>query len=185
MQFFVSQCGRSSRGSWRSVNGYERIAGDTYTTPDWCYDLLAEVEPWSVFSCDPCPANADYDMLEKTMLLTAPHIRCNPPFRIAERIIRHSLALTKPHRGKCAFLLPHAFDTAKCRRDLFEQAAVCEEAGDDSAYTVDEPGAEEGWAQLEPQLVRLRPRLRGCYADYGMAVTQLCAPAEATIHHQP
>ena len=121
MQFFVSQCGRSSRGSWRSVNGYERIAGDTYTTPDWCYDLLAEVEPWSVFSCDPCPANADYDMLEKTMLLTAPHIRCNPPFRIAERIIRHSLALTKPHRGKCAFLLPHAFDTAKCRRDLFEQ----------------------------------------------------------------
>jgi hypothetical protein len=102
-------------------SGYERIANDTYITPMWVFEALHAVEPWSKFSCDPCPANADSDMLEEGMLLDAPHIVSNPPFKIAERIIRHSVNLTEGHQGKCAFLLPHTFDTAKCRVDLFDR----------------------------------------------------------------
>ena len=44
-----------------------------------------------------------------------------PAIQLAERVIRHCLELTRDHRGKCAFSLPHAFDTAQRRIDLFDR----------------------------------------------------------------
>jgi hypothetical protein len=49
----------------------------------------------------------------------SPFITTNPPFRLAEKIVRHSLALTAPHKGKSAFLLPMSYDCAKGRVNMF------------------------------------------------------------------
>ena len=48
-------------------------------------------------------------------------IATNPPYgKLAEKIIRHALKLTEATGGKVAMLLPHAWDCAKGRVDLFE-----------------------------------------------------------------
>lgn len=48
-------------------SGYERINGDTYVTPRWVYESLAQVEsfsrPW-----DCAPADAGFDFLHATYL---------------------------------------------------------------------------------------------------------------------
>jgi hypothetical protein len=46
----------------------------------------------------------------------------NPPFNRAEEFIRHALTLTAPYNGKVCLLLPFAYDTAKGRVDLFQDA---------------------------------------------------------------
>jgi hypothetical protein len=94
---------------------YARIEGDTYVTPQWVYDALYEVEhfrhPW-----DPAPAYSEYDFFKVEN--DSRDIVTNPPFNIADKFIRHALCLSA---GKVAMLLPIAFDSAKTRRDLFEQ----------------------------------------------------------------
>ena len=47
----------------------------------------------------------------------------NPPYSngLAEKFVRHALALTEPVKGKVAMLLPLAWDSAKGRRDLFKE----------------------------------------------------------------
>jgi hypothetical protein len=98
---------------------YARIAGDTYVTPRWVYDALCSVErfndPW-----DCAPVNADFDFLQRTQDFCH-DVVTNPPFSLAVKFCRHALDRTRLMGGKVAMLLPHAWDTAKTRRDLFEQ----------------------------------------------------------------
>jgi hypothetical protein len=97
---------------------YARIAGDTYVTPRWVYDALYSVEPWTgrtAFDCAPVDRNG-YDFLSDRSL-TGSDVATNPPFALAEEFCRHAIEICI----RSAMLLPHAFDTAKTRRDLFEQ----------------------------------------------------------------
>jgi hypothetical protein len=127
----VGGWGRGPRGS-----GYARIPGDHYATPAWVVDALLSVETFDgpvlecapgdghmirsleaggvavvrgdqdFFSCDPLPGFAK-------------NICTNPPFKLAEKFCRHAIEMTRPYGGKVAMLLPHVFDTAQTRRDLF------------------------------------------------------------------
>jgi len=98
---------------------YARIEGDTYITPRWVYEALYSVEPWAKEAWDVAPADADFDFLA----VAPPSIRddggiaTNPPFSRAEEFCRHSIQCA----DRVAMLLPLAFDSAKTRRDLFEQ----------------------------------------------------------------
>jgi hypothetical protein len=99
---------------------YDRIAHDTYVTPAWCWRALQSVEPWAHDAWDCCPANATFDFLAMETSPT-PWIATNPSYgRAAEPIVRHALKLTQPRAGHVAMLLPHAWDTAKGRTDLFQ-----------------------------------------------------------------
>jgi hypothetical protein len=90
---------------------YARIDGDLYVTPKWVYDALFSVEDFDK-AWDCAPVGANYDFLQcKDGYNT--DIATNPPFSLA------NLALTEAHTGKVAMLLPHAFDTAKGRVDLW------------------------------------------------------------------
>lgn len=94
---------------------YVRMERDTYVTPRWVYEALYAVEdfeqPW-----DPAPADPSFDFFE---INDDPRdIVTNPPFKLAEKFCRHALCLTA---RKVALLLPLAWDSAKSRRDLFEQ----------------------------------------------------------------
>jgi hypothetical protein len=98
-------------------SGYERQAGDAYWTPQWVFDVLYDVEDFSAPS-DCAPREPEYDFLGVRGWLG--DIVTNPPFSQADAFIRHALDLTKHQSGKVAMLLPHAFDTAKGRRDLWD-----------------------------------------------------------------
>jgi hypothetical protein len=95
---------------------YERKAGDCYFTPQWVYDALFAVEEF-VDPVDCCPQHATFDFLKVS--LAPPHLVTNPPYSIADKIIRHALKVTQDQNGKVAMLLPMAFDCAKGRVDLF------------------------------------------------------------------
>jgi hypothetical protein len=92
---------------------YARMDGDTYVTPKWVYEALYAVEPWAVDAFDCAPVNADFDFLKYDW--KAPAIATNPPYKLAEAFCRHALRVSL----KVAMLLPHAFDTAKGRVDLW------------------------------------------------------------------
>jgi hypothetical protein len=96
---------------------YKRQPADTYVTPGWVWDALYEVESWARTAFDCCPENASFDFLTHN----GPYhrIATNPPYNIADKIVRHALALTKPNMGRVAMLLPMAFDCAKGRVDIF------------------------------------------------------------------
>jgi hypothetical protein len=96
---------------------YERMPDDCYVTPAWVWQLLFKAEPWAVMSADPAPVNRsdEYDFLGDWDIEY--DIATNPPFKHAEKFVRHALYL--PTKVNCAFLLPHAWDTAKGRVDLF------------------------------------------------------------------
>jgi hypothetical protein len=83
------------------------------------WDALYSVEPWARDAWDCCPVNADFDFLS----LPTPRgylIATNPPYgKLAEKIIRHALGQMRHCNGKVAMLLPHAYDCAKGRVDLF------------------------------------------------------------------
>ncbi len=86
---------------------------------------LHSVEPWSVDAWDPCPVNYTVrNFLDVTELPDGiADIASNTPYgKLAEKIIRHAIELVGPHGGKVAALLPHAWDTAKGRVDLFTEA---------------------------------------------------------------
>jgi hypothetical protein len=100
---------------------YERLPGDLYITPQWVWDALYSVEPWAKDAWDCCPINADFDFLKYGASTVLIDIATNPPYgRQAERIIRQALFLTSDATGKVAMLLPHAYDTAIRRVDLFK-----------------------------------------------------------------
>jgi hypothetical protein len=92
---------------------YARQDGDTYVTPKWVYEALYEVEPWANGAFDCAPVNAEFDFLKHDWM--APTIATNPPFSLGEEFCRHALCVSL----KVAMLLPHAFDTAKGRVDLW------------------------------------------------------------------
>ena len=99
---------------------YRRIANDVYVTPQWTWEALHRVEPWSLEAWDCCPANPDFDLFDIHYNSRA-GIATNPPYgRLAEKIIRHSIELSKQVSGRVAMLLPHAYDTARTRVDLFK-----------------------------------------------------------------
>jgi hypothetical protein len=107
-------------------SGYSRIKSDLYVTPDSVYQELYKVEPWAKDAWDCCPINADFDFTEIAPLWSGPiRIATNPPFSCAEKIIRHAIALALEPASegsggsKIAMLLPHAFDAAKRRIDLW------------------------------------------------------------------
>jgi hypothetical protein len=100
---------------------YERLPGDLYITPQWVWDALYSVEAWAKDAWDCCPVNAEYNFLTDTIYPSTPNIATNPPYgRMAERVIRHAIALESAVNGKVAMLLPHAYDTAMGRVDLFK-----------------------------------------------------------------
>jgi hypothetical protein len=97
---------------------YARVAGDTYVTPPWVYAALRRVEPWAerAFDCAPIERGA-YDFLQDWTF--AGDLASNPPYgRLAEKFVRHALDMPAPRN--IAFLLPHAWDAAKGRIDLFK-----------------------------------------------------------------
>jgi hypothetical protein len=99
---------------------YQRQAADAYWTPEWVFDALHSVEDFAgAFDCAPRNAeDYDYDFLRE--IQTFKRLATNPPFSLADKFVQHALSLTKDLNGKVAMLLPHAWDTAKGRRDLFE-----------------------------------------------------------------
>jgi hypothetical protein len=96
---------------------YARKADDYYATPQWVWDALYEVEPWARAAADCAPAaRYGYDFLSDWDL--SDDVATNPPYgKLAEKFVRHALDL--PAKVNCAFLLPHTWDTAKTRVDLF------------------------------------------------------------------
>jgi hypothetical protein len=97
---------------------YERLPGDLYITPQWVWDALYSVEAWAKDAWDCCPVNADFDFL--TVMAPPKDIATNPPYgKQAEKVIRHALYTTRAVNGRFAMLLPHAYDTAMGRVDLF------------------------------------------------------------------
>jgi hypothetical protein len=99
---------------------YARLAGDLYVTPKWVYEALYSVEPQFEFAFDPAPINADFDYLTSRIEGTLPSgkalaIATNPPFSLAEKFVRKALK----DAAWVAMLLPHAWDTAKGRVDLW------------------------------------------------------------------
>lgn len=101
-------------------SAYQRMDRDTYVTPGWVYEALISVEPWAAGAWDCAPCNASFDFLA-ILVPCQWKIATNPPYKLAEKFVRHALKLTEDDGGKVAMLLPHAWDTAKSRRDLFEQ----------------------------------------------------------------
>ena len=124
---------------------YELVPGDSYYTPAWVTEALLSVEEFPEPVWEPaCGAGymgevlsrrlamagetdiwqgARYDFLAFSVPYSgAKSIVTNPPYSngLAEKFVRHALSLTRLHAGKVAMLLPHAWDTAKGRRDLFE-----------------------------------------------------------------
>jgi hypothetical protein len=98
---------------------YARIDGDTYVTPRWVYDVLFANEKF-VDAWDCAPVDGAFDFLQRQE--PCDEIATNPPYgRLAEPFVRHALTLTQESGGKVAMLLPHAWDTAKGRIDLFQQ----------------------------------------------------------------
>jgi hypothetical protein len=98
-------------------SGYPRQDRDEYITPAWVWDRLYTVEPWAEKAWDCCPANNSYNFLADWAIFQ--DLATNPPYgRAAEKIVRHALDL--PAKVNLAFLLPHAWDTAKGRVDLFK-----------------------------------------------------------------
>ena len=125
---------------------------------------------------DCCPAGAQFDFLKMTKLHGS-DIATNPPYgKLAEKIIRHALALTKPAAGKVVMLLPHAWDTAKGRVDLFENPTIQVQADSAAADSLGEPGTHRVTVE-QSQLVRLGLELRWD-SDHGMADIKR-APTEA------
>lgn len=93
---------------------YARIEGDTYVTPEWVWAVLQSVEPWSAAAWDCAPINANFDFL-KLEIIKKQDIATNPPFKLADQFVRLALRCA----DRVAMLLPHAFDTAKGRTDLW------------------------------------------------------------------
>lgn len=97
---------------------YARMAGDTYVTPKWVYEALYSVESLEPYDCAPISPSEDFLSVSRDW---ARDLVTNPPFKLAEKFVRHALMGTKVCSRSVAMLLPHAWDTANSRRDLFEQ----------------------------------------------------------------
>lgn len=120
----------------------ERIAYDAYYTPPWCVRaLLAHWEPGRVVWE---PAAGDGSIVkvlvdgQRSVVCTdiqvdgldflqitrpfAPVIVTNPPYTLAEKFLRHALAILPPN-GRVAMLFRNEFDSAATRRDIFELPA--------------------------------------------------------------
>ena len=105
---------------------YARMPGDCYVTPGWVWNALYEVEPWAKTAWDPAPVDGDFDFLEDDLsIYVGLNIASNPPFKLADKFIRHSLLMTETHNGKVAMLLPHTFDTARTRTPLGSTPYKC------------------------------------------------------------
>ncbi|MCI0596974.1 MAG: hypothetical protein L0Z48_10615 [candidate division Zixibacteria bacterium] len=96
---------------------YARKPGDCYVTPPWVWEALYSVEPWARTAFDCAPEHGGYDFLADWAIFQ--NLATNPPYgKLAEKFVRHALDL--PAKVNFAFLLPHAWDAAKGRVDLFK-----------------------------------------------------------------
>lgn len=127
---------------------YELVPGDCYFTPAWVTEALLSVEEFSDPIWEPAPGDGHmvraltsggYSVAPSHMdFLSTSHRNCNaksivtnPPYSqgLAEKFVRHAINLMlvggditdRSESGKVAMLLPHAWDTAKGRRDIFEE----------------------------------------------------------------
>ena len=122
---------------------YARIARDDYATPDWVTLALLSVETFRgmVWECAPgrgdmanvlaaqgidVLADNSVDFLETNspFLSEAGNIVTNPPYGLADEFCYRALELTESCDGKVAMLLPHAFDAAKGRIDIFRDCSA-------------------------------------------------------------
>lgn len=133
---------RSAKSIVGAAGEFPREANDFYATPRSAIRALLSVERFSATVWEPCVGDgeiaavlrgngyrvigtdlidrgageAGVDFLETTGL-RAPDIVTNPPFKLAEPFIRHSLALGA---SKAAFLLRLQFLEGARRRKMFE-----------------------------------------------------------------
>lgn len=120
---------------------YETIPGDLYCTPRLPVEQLLSVEIFDENIWEPASGlghiaqvldDHQYDVLCSdirngseqdffTFDKTDRDIITNPPYSggLANKFVRHALALTKPFGGKVAMLMPMTWDAAKGRLDLF------------------------------------------------------------------
>jgi len=127
---------------------YPRRANDDYPTPVEAIDILFEHVRFGPRVLDPAcgklqriveaaarhrhkSVGSDIiygdDFLTQTSCV-GHDIVTNPPYggrsgRLARLFIEHALALTKPHQGRVAMLLPVDFDSGKTRLHLFQHPA--------------------------------------------------------------
>jgi hypothetical protein len=127
------------------ISGYARKPNDVYPTPSWATEIivphLRDLGVERIFE----PAEGDGDMVRALRAggfeVTGSDIRTdgvdflesqpegieaivtNPPNgpggKLAEKFIRHALAITRPQRGVVAMLLRMDFDSGRTRGDLF------------------------------------------------------------------
>ena len=103
---------------------YDLTPGQTYVTPQWVWEVLYDHFPHFRDAYECCPANSSFDFLQDDTIRK--YIATNPPYgREAEKIVRHALHLTELAEGSVAMLLPHAWDCAKGRVDLWSYPFAC------------------------------------------------------------
>ena len=95
---------------------YTRVPGDLYVTPEWVWAELRAVEPWALLAFDCAPVNPRFDFLDPDYVPPSDWLAANPPYGKAEAFCRKALSVA----DRVAMLLPHAFDSAKGRVDLWE-----------------------------------------------------------------
>jgi len=129
-------------------SGYARLADDAYRTPAWVTEALLGAVDLRGSVWEPAAGEGDMvEVLERggrfvfatdirasnfrtSVDFLAPNshwaisarpdsIVTNPPYALADAFIRRALDLTETVRGMVAMLLPHEFDCAASRADLF------------------------------------------------------------------
>jgi hypothetical protein len=122
-------------------SGYERVVGDFYVEPRWLVERLLGKETFtgrcSTLPADPAPssrsaattasmpkaadiADRGFGMVRDLFSVAEPldNVVSNPPFGIAEAMIRYLLPLIRPG-GKMALVLRTAFLEGGCRDALY------------------------------------------------------------------
>lgn len=129
-------------------SGYERIARDEYSTPEWVTEaLLPHLPPPPLYIWEPaCGSGKMVRVLARvgdvvgtdiavsnndflSCIATAWHrpfdaIITNPPYVLAQEFIEHALKQIATTRGMAAMLLRTDFDHAKGRQHLFSNCVT-------------------------------------------------------------
>lgn len=114
---------------------YERRDNDFYATPAWVTECIVRHVRFSQIWEPACGdgamqrvfdahgiKNIGTDLPTDFLTLTAAtawDIVTNPPYKLADKFVRHALSVTKTHKRKVAMVMRNEWDSAKGRRDIF------------------------------------------------------------------